>query len=125
MNVKMTLGFLILLIGSIKAQGNVRDEVLYSQKVIRDDKVFKAPLKVKRGVLSLTKDSLIFRSERPENSRFNFSISYDQISYIRRPIGFLIPNRIKIHTIKGESYRLFTFKKREIIRITRERMASI
>jgi hypothetical protein len=126
MNTRLSISILLLFFGIVNAQGeNDKDSVLYRQKVIRDDKVFVAPFKIKRGILSLTKDSVIFTTERPENSRFNFSVSYDQIRYIRRPIGFLIPNRIKIKTISGESYRLFTFKKRDIIKITRKQIESI
>lgn len=125
MNARMTIAFLILMIGTLKTQGNVvRDSVLFSQKVVRDDKMFEDIFRAKRGTLLLTSQKMEFKSKRPSHSRFDFSIPYSQIKSISRFYGFVIPNRIKIKTETGETYRLFTYKKRKIIKITREQMAS-
>lgn len=125
MNVRMTIAFLILLIGTVKAQGNVgRDSVLFSQKVVRDDKMFEDVFRAKRGTLFLTNQKMEFKSKRPSHSRFDFSIPYSQIKSIRRFYGFVIPNRIKIKTETGEAYRLFTYKKGKIIKITRKQIAN-
>lgn len=94
------------------------DSIIYSQKVIRDDRMFHDMLRAKRGMLVLTNEALEFRSKRPGHARFDFSIPYNNIKYIRPFYGFIIPNRIKIKTNTGETYRLFTYKKRKIINIT-------
>lgn len=99
-------------------------QIIYSQKVIRDDAMFERPISTKVGFVSLTSDSLIFTCKKERLSRFNFSIPYTQIQAINTFYGFLIPNRIKIRTKDGESYRLFTYKKRNILRITKERMSN-
>jgi hypothetical protein len=126
MNSGMTVAFLILTIGTLKAQGDVvKDTVLFSQKVVRDDKMFEDAFKTKRGILLLTSQKMEFKSKRPSHARFDFSIPYNEIQSIRTFYGFVIPNRIRIRTKAGQTYRLFTYKKRTIIKITRGQMASI
>jgi hypothetical protein len=123
MKTKLSIGVLFLLIGNINAICQMNEAgVLYSQTVTRDDNFFATPFTVKRGTLLLTNDSLIFKSKKSKHSRFSFSIPYDQIKYIKHPYAFLIPNRIKIRTKNGETYRLFTYKKKHIIKITREHL---
>jgi|GEM_PF-4960052 hypothetical protein len=125
MNSRIIIAFLILTIGTLNAQGNiVKDSVLFSQKVVRDDKMFEDVWRAKRGTLLLTNQKIEFKSKRPNHSRFDFSIPYSQIKSIRPFYGFVIPNRIKIKTETGATYRLFTYKKKKIIKITREQMAS-
>lgn len=104
---------------------NNSGQIIYTQKVTRDDRMFEKPLSNKRGLLTLTNDSLIFQCKKAKLSEFNFSIPYTQIQYIKPLYTFLFPNRIKIRTKNGKSYRLFTYKKRHILRITREKMKSI
>jgi hypothetical protein len=103
----------------------VTDTILYEQKVFRDDRMFKDIFRTKKGTLYLTDQQLEFKSHRPTHARFDFSIPYGQIKSIRTYYGFIIPipNRIKIKTISSERFRLFTYKRRKIIRITREQMA--
>jgi hypothetical protein len=103
---------------------SANQEVIYTQKVTRDDAMFVHPVSTLVGFVSLTSDSLIFTCKKKGVSRFNFSLPYTQIKSIDTFYRFLIPNRIEILTKDGESYRLFTYKKRNIIRITRERMSN-
>jgi len=99
MKTKLSIGVLFLLIGNINAICQMNEAgVLYSQTVTRDDNFFATPFTVKRGTLLLTNDSLIFKSKKSKHSRFSFSIPYD------------------------ETYRLFTYKKKHIIKITREHL---
>lgn len=124
MKLKFETLFIILLVTTpcLKAYGNPTDSVLYSQKVLRDDRMFEDMFRAKRGMLFLTDTGIAFKSRRPNHSRFDFSIPYDQIKSIKTFYGFLIPNRIKIKTTTGEKYRLFTYRKRKIIKITRDQM---
>ena len=96
--------------------------VIYKQSVQRDD-LFFIEMFSHRGTILLTQDSLIFKIRRNRPSELNFSLAYGQIKSIKVFYGFLIPNRIKIKSIEGTSYRLFTYKKRKIIQLTREKMA--
>jgi hypothetical protein len=101
----------------------VTDTILYEQKVFRDDRMFEDIFRSKVGILYLTDKKLEFKCKRPGHDRFNFSIPYGEIKSIRTFYGYVIPNRIKIRTTSGESFRLATYKRRKIIRITREQMA--
>lgn len=102
----------------------LNDRIRYSQKVTRECRISEKPFSNKRGVLLLTNDSLIFKYKKEKLSEFNFSVSYEDIRTIKPFYGFLYPNRIKIRAKSGEWYRLFTYKKRHILRITREKMKS-
>ena len=127
MNLKICIALLVISIICIQANAQNRtdrDTVFYNQNVVRD-KVFSDMFRNKRGVLSLTENNFEFKSIKAEHEKFNFSIPYDQIKSIRPYYGFIIPNRIRIRTKKGETYRLFTYKKKNIIRITRERINNI
>ncbi len=97
--------------------------VLYTQKVTRDDIFWKKPFAVVKGDLLVSDDSLIFNTSKTKYARFNFAVPYDQIRSIRPFYGFIIPNRIKVKLKNGESYRLFTYKKKEIIKRTRQKMS--
>lgn len=96
--------------------------VLYAQRVTRDDTFWKKPFAVIKGDLLIRHDSLAFNTSKTKYARFNFVVPYDQIRSIRLFYGFIIPNRIKVKLKSGESYRLFTYKKKEIIRMTRQKM---
>lgn len=96
--------------------------VLYTQRVTRDDIFWKNPFVVVKGDLIIRDDSLGFKSYKTKNAHFNFGISYNQIRSIRPFYGFIIPNRIKIKLKDGQSYQLFTYKKKEIITRTREKV---
>ncbi len=118
--------FSILLTSSTYATGQINNQqIIYTQKVTRDDRMFEKPFSNKRGVLTLTKDSLIFKCKKEKLADFNFSIPYTQVLTIKPFYGFLYPNRIKIRTKSGKAYRLFTYKKRHILRITSERIKSL
>lgn len=117
--------FSILLTSSIYATGQINEQkIVYTQKVTRDDRMFEKPFSNKSGLLSLTNDSLIFQCKKENLAEFNFSIPYSDLLTIKSFYGFLYPNRIKIRTKSGKGYRLFTYKKRHILRITREKMKS-
>ncbi len=123
MKVKFKIICLLLLTFTVKGYGQQKfDNVFYSQRVIRDDKMFVEPFSVKRGYLMLTNDSLVVVMQKAKKARFNFSVSYSVIKSIRPFYGFVFPNRIKIKTHTGESYRLFTYRKRSIIKLTRAKM---
>jgi ABC-type transporter lipoprotein component MlaA len=108
----------IILFGQGKAQ-----ETLYQQKVVRDDQHFRyKPFLHKRGMLSLTNDSVKFETFNSKFTSFNFSFPYHEIKSIRVFYGYIVPNRIKIRLTNGTSYRLFTYRKKEIIAKTREKM---
>ncbi|NBP67819.1 MAG: hypothetical protein EBR30_07325 [Cytophagia bacterium] len=125
MKILKVILFSVLLTSSIHATGQINDEqLIYSQKVTRECRIFDKPFIVKRGVLQLTKDSLIFKCKKEKLAKYNFSILYSDIKTIRPFYGFLYPNRINIRTKHGEWYRLFTYKKRSILKITRERIKS-
>lgn len=96
----------------------------YSQKVERDDRFFRHMLNGGKGTVILTEDSLIFRTKKERNKVFNFAMSYCQIKSIHNWRYFLWPNRIHIQRKGGGSYRLFTYKRKTLIRLTREKMAT-
>ena len=93
-----------------------RDSLLYQQRVYRDDRLFSQMFANKRGLLILTDDSLKFIGV---NRRFSFSLAYEQVASIEPYYGFLLPNRIKIQTIDGRVYRLFTYRNKNILAIAR------
>jgi GRAM domain len=120
------INFMMLIILSlayfhVKAQPH-NQQIIYTQKVTRDDRMFEKTFSNKRGTLTLTNDSLIFKCKKEKLADFNFSIPYSDIRTIKAFYGFLYPNRIKIRTKHGEAYRLFTYKKKSILRITREKI---
>lgn len=97
---------------------NSEKENTFSQKVRRDDIV-----PSRRGVLYLTSDSLIFKTLKPAAEKYNFAITYHELQSIRPFYGFIIPNQIKLYLKDGTSLRLLTYRKREIIKRTRQKMS--
>jgi len=51
-----------------------QDSILYKQRVIRDDKMFKNIFAKKQGILVLTIDTIKFQSDESHNSSYNFAI---------------------------------------------------
>jgi hypothetical protein len=96
------------------------DSVLYKQKVSRDDQFFRKMFAPRRGMLAIKKDSVTFTTKRQRSSWLNFSLSYDEIEYVKRV--FWTPNRTKIKAKNGETYRLFTYKRGKIIKFIRAKL---
>jgi hypothetical protein len=96
------------------------DSVLYKQKVSRDDQFFKKMLAPRRGTLAIKNDSVTFTTKRQSSSWLNFSLSYNEIEYVKRV--FWTPNRTKIKAKNGKSYRLFTYKRGKIIKFIRAKL---
>jgi hypothetical protein len=123
MTIKLILASTVILLIHLYVFGQIQNEnIIYRQKVLRDDRMFENMFKSKRGELILTSDSLRFICKDNTKSKFNFSIPYYDIESIKPYYGFLIPNRIKIKTYSGKKFRLFTYKKRMIIKKTRKKM---
>jgi len=78
----------------------------------------------RNGRIYLTNDSLVFKAKDIYNDVFNFSIAVCEIRYIRTYYNFIVPNRIRIMTKRTGSVRIFTYRRRKLIRLTRERMAA-
>ena len=100
--------------------------VIYSQKAQRDDKLWYFHfMRDRHGRVTLTEDSLIFTSRKVSTSFFNFAFAYCDIQSIRTwYVDMFIPNRIRIKTKNAGAVRLFTDKRRTLIRLTREKMAA-
>jgi hypothetical protein len=96
---------------------SVEQGVIHNQQVRRDDVI-----PSRRGMLQLTQDSIRFSSLKSQQAKYNFAFPYNNILYIRPSYRFIIPNQIAIRLIDGTSYRLFTYRKKEIIAKTREKM---
>lgn len=123
MKTKLIITFAFLLTYDVNAQSKFTlDSILYEQNLSRDDKMFTKIFASRRGKLFLTSDSLIFISKKVKNNWLNFSLSYKQIAFIKRVSW--ISSFIKIKTKNGYTFRLFTYKRRNIIRITKERIDS-
>jgi hypothetical protein len=107
-------------------QGASLGPVIYSQKVRREDHLnFVEMFQNRRGIIFLTKDSISFVVKKKKNKKFNFSLPYSEIVSIRKGNTFIYPNIIKIKTTSGYKFKLFTFKRRNIIRVAGERMQLI
>ena len=115
--------FAILVFAPRMALAQQEAKIPYSQKVERDDRFFRHMLNGGKGVVTLTEDSLIFKTKKARNKVFNFAMSYCQIRSIGNWNYFIWPNRIHIRRKSGGSFRLFTYKRKTIIRLARERMA--
>ena len=100
-------------------------EILFSQKLFRDDVMFFGLLRDLRGTVFLKGDSLVFVVSKIENKRFGFAVHYSQIKSIRRTYWTLFPNRICIHMKKGCSYSLRTYKRKRIIEVAKGRMKAL
>ncbi len=96
---------------------SVEQGLLHSQQVRRDDVV-----PSRRGILQLTQDSIRFSSLKSQQSLYNFAFPYNKIAYIRPSYRFIIPNQVTIRLKDGNSFRLFTCRKKEIIARTREKI---
>lgn len=114
------LAIFILLVLTIAVRG--QSLIIYEQKVKRDDLIKVEGFKSRRGLISLTEDSLRFIILDKRPTQLNFRLAYSEIKSINIFFGFLLPNRIKIKTWDGNSYRLFTYKKKEILRITKSKL---
>jgi hypothetical protein len=98
--------------------------IIYSQRAERDDMFFVMPFYPRHGRVYITDDSIIFKAKDIYNDVFNFSLAICDIRYIRTYYNFIIPNRIRIMTKRTGSVRIFTYRRRTLIRLTRERMAA-
>ena len=98
--------------------------VLYRQKAQRDDRAFFHFLRSRKGFVVLTSDSLLFKSKSPRNAFYNFGFGYCELKSVRTWYGYLFPDRIRIKTKNAGAVRLFTYKRRKLIHLIRERMAA-
>ena len=103
-----------LLINSIALAQNDAG-ILYQQKVTREDVSIRQTIKGGRGTIYLTKDSVRFEARKEANRTINFSIAYNQIRSVKRVNPLLFPNRILIIHKDGEKYRLYTYKRKQLI----------
>lgn len=107
-----------LFIISVEAPCQVEEpENMLSQRVRRDDVI-----PSRRGILYLTSDSLVFRTLKQKAKKHSFSVAYGDLQSIRPFYGFIIPNQIKISRKDGSTLRLLTYRKKEIITRTRQKM---
>lgn len=111
---------LILSLMQATAKANEQDSILYKQMVSRDDPIFRKMFAQRRGLLTISDSSVEFTSKKEKNSWLNFQVSYDKIRRINRVS--LIPNIIKIKLKSGDSYLLFTYRGRKIIRYVRAKL---
>ena len=95
---------------------------MYQQKVRRDDVNLDLALKGNKGMLRLGADSISFVTDKEASHRANFAISYKDVVKVKRYAGMLIPNRIGITGSHGETYRIFTYRRKKIIEIIESRM---
>ncbi|PGH37459.1 MAG: hypothetical protein CRN43_21075 [Candidatus Nephrothrix sp. EaCA] len=93
-------------------------DIIYSQSVVRDDPYFCFALR--RGKIALTQDSLSFRVPNKRGQRYSFSEPLKNISEVRKAF---LPNRIIIRTWSGKRYRLYAYKRNDLIGYTRDVMA--
>ena len=102
----------------LSQSGNV-----YRQEVRRDDvNIFRA-LKGTKGTLTLDFDSILFETHG-KTKRINFSLSYNDVVEIKRYKAMLLPNRIGIRTSGGETYRIFTYRRKKIIDFIEARISA-
>src|SRR5690242_17748629 len=122
----MSIFVMILIFGLSASQAQERQGVIYSQKAQRDDKIWYFHfMRDRHGRVTLTEDSLVFTSRKVSTAFFNFAFAYCDIQSIRTWYAdMLIPNRIRIKTKNDGAVRLFTYKRRTLIRLTREKMAA-
>jgi hypothetical protein len=99
--------------------------VLLSQKLSRDDVMFFGLFRDLRGTVFLKEDSLVFVVSKMENKQFSFALHYSQIKSVRRTYWTLFPNRIGIRTKDGRSYSFRTYKRKQIIEVTKARMNAL
>lgn len=120
----MKLSFIILsLTFSPLVYGQTK--IIYEQKAKRDDLIKVEGFDNRKGVITLTEDSISFKIIEARPTQLNFSLAYSEVKSINVFYGFLIPNRIKIRTWDGESFRLFTYRKKHLIRQTRARLNAV
>ena len=102
-----------------------QDAILHRQDLRRDDVTIGHGLKGTKGTLTLCKDSIHFSAADRNNEVIDFAVSYAQITKIKRYRGILLPNRIGIKTSDNTTFRLFTYKRKEILAILEERTESL
>jgi hypothetical protein len=91
------------------------DSIIYQQVVRRDDVNVLQAFKGTKGVLLLSVNSIAFRANRERAKEINFTLTYSQVKRVKRYRGMLIPNRIGIKTYSGETYRIFTYRRKRIL----------
>jgi hypothetical protein len=84
---------------------------------VRRDVGFFQALKGTKGELLLGKDSVKFVARKYQAKKLNFAVSYAEVKKIKRYRMMLIPNRIGIKTKTSKTYRIFTFRRRQILAI--------
>jgi hypothetical protein len=100
---------------SMVALAQTESEIIYEQKVARDDISIRQSLRGSGGAIYLWNDSVAFKANKEKNRRINFSVAYNDIKQVVRVNYLFFPNRILIRLKDGQKYRLFTYKRRTII----------
>ena len=113
--------FVLIFLTFVPADLYGQDSVLHRQYVRRDDVSIGEGLKGTKGLLTLRQDSICFSVLDRNNETLDFMISYAEIAKIKRYRGMLLPNRIGIRTAENRTFRIFTYKRKTILNILRER----
>ena len=68
------------------------------------------------GILTLTDQSVQFAADKKPKER-NFTLAYPDIYRIRRGWSLIFPNMTVIRTRDGGRYRIYTYRRKKIIRL--------
>lgn len=111
----LCIQFLLILVNSLVSAQN-ESNVVYKQKITRDDVSVGQAIRGSRGTIYLTEDSIIFKARKDVNRKINFRVTYNEIESVKRINPLFFPNRILIRLGNDEKYRLFTYKRRQLIK---------
>ncbi len=98
-------------------------EIPFEQTVRRDDVSIFQAFQGTKGVLKLGRDSVVFRAIKASASQINFALPYTQIAKVKRYKATLFSNRIGITTLDRKTYRIFTYRRKKILKLLKSRTA--
>ena len=96
--------------------------VIYKQKITREDVPIRQALRGSRGVIYLTNDSVVFKARKQSNREIDFRIAYHQIKSVKRVNPLFFPNRISIKLEENKKYRLYTYRRKQLIERIRNKL---
>jgi len=97
------------------------DEIVYSQKVERRGNILEI-WNAFPGTLYLRENTVEFIPKNI-NGRGAFELSYDDIISVKKRPSIFVPNRIFIKDKNHSTFKIFTYKRKQIVEIIQSKIA--
>ena len=97
------------------------DEILHHQKVYRTGNILEFWNSF-QGILQLKENTVEFIPKNI-NRRGAFELSYDDILSVKKRPSIFVPNRIFIKDKNHSTFKIFTYKRKQIVEIIQSKIA--